>query len=285
MDSSKCTALTLKGKQCTRKALFGNLCRLHATIETPVYQFEGQCMTVTFSDVVENSIGMEQLGEKNDENGKMITPQYLRELSKTLENCKIHELNYTCSQKTEEACILVISNWLANPNDLLQELLQLDWDKKFLNKGSVMNKKARYNLCFTDENNEPCYEEGRGRVISFNNLPELSKARKKVKKLLPFDTTIYAEGNFYYDVSKTFIGFHGDKERSFVVGLRLGDDIPLHYRWFYRDKPVSDAQSITLQHGDLYIMSYKAVGNDWRKSSLVSLRHAAGNADLIKNIR
>ena len=31
-----------------------------------------------------------------------------------------------------------------------------------------------------------------------------------------------------------------------------------------------------LNTGDIYIMSEKAVGSDWRKSSMYTLRHAAG---------
>ena len=32
-----------------------------------------------------------------------------------------------------------------------------------------------------------------------------------------------------------------------------------------------------LNTGDIYIMSEKAVGSDWRKSSMYTLRHAAGS--------
>ena len=40
------------------------------------------------------------------------------------------------------------------------------------------------------------------------------------------------EGNYYYDIKKCGIGFHGDAERRKVVGIRLGDSIPLHFQWF-----------------------------------------------------
>ena len=33
---------------------------------------------------------------------------------------------------------------------------------------------------------------------------------------------------------------------------------------------------VTLHHGDMYFMSHKAVGNDWLKKSIFTLRHAAG---------
>ena len=85
------------------------------------------------------------------------------------------------------------------------------------------------------------------------------------------------EGNYYYDVSKCGIGFHGDGERKRVVGLRLGASIPLHYQWFTRSAPIGNRCELMLNHGDLYIMSEKAVGTDWMSSSKITLRHAAGS--------
>jgi hypothetical protein len=73
------------------------------------------------------------------------------------------------------------------------------------------------------------------------------------------------------------IGYHGDTERSIVIGARLGEPIPLHYQWYYRSQPVGNNVSINLESGDIYAMSEKAVGNDWKKSSILTLRHAAGS--------
>jgi len=36
-----------------------------------------------------------------------------------------------------------------------------------------------------------------------------------------------------------------------------------------------------LDDGDVYFMSEKAVGYDWKHSSIYSLRHAAGNEKLV----
>ena len=85
-----------------------------------------------------------------------------------------------------------------------------------------------------------------------------------------------AEGNYYYNPEKCGIGYHGDSERKIVVGVRLGVSIPLCYQWFYKSKPIGDRIRLDLNHGDIYIMSAKAVGNDWRKRSIYTLRHSAG---------
>ena len=39
---------------------------------------------------------------------------------------------------------------------------------------------------------------------------------------------------------------------------------------------------VTLDHGDLYVMSEKAVGEDWKKSASLTLRHCAGAEKYLK---
>jgi len=280
---SECTAFTKKGTKCVRKAFWDGKCKMHA--EKPVYYHGGKCITITFGDTAENGVGMQKIGAKDDAFGATITPHFLKELAKKIGG---EYIDLTCvtfyeKKEVEETGILIIRGWCKNGDATLKELLGLDWDKKGLFRGVVKNKTARHNLCFTDHSQEPDYEAGKGRVVSFGDLPELARNRKRVEEMLGLET-VYGEGNLYYDLAKTCIGFHGDVERSFVVGLRLGDGIPLHYRWFYKTKPLSNVVSINLNHGDLYIMSHKAVGSDWKRSSIPTLRHAAGNPALIKGI-
>jgi hypothetical protein len=65
-------------------------------------------------------------------------------------------------------------------------------------------------------------------------------------------------------------------ERCKVVAVRLGAEMPLEYRWFHRFEPIGEPVRVSLGHGDMYVMSEKAAGKDWKKSSHVTLRHAAG---------
>lgn len=51
---------------------------------------------------------------------------------------------------------------------------------------------------------------------------------------------------------------------------------PMRWQWFQKSKPVGRPYDILLNDGDIYIMSEKAVGKDWKKSSHFTLRHAAG---------
>ena len=77
---------------------------------------------------------------------------------------------------------------------------------------------------------------------------------------------------------------HGDTERSLVMGLRLGDPIPLHYRWFYNTEGLGKSITIDLNSGDLYIMSEYAVGTNWKKRSIPTLRHGAGYPGLVDKL-
>lgn len=85
-----------------------------------------------------------------------------------------------------------------------------------------------------------------------------------------------AEGNYYYDTKKTGIGFHGDSERCIVVAARLCESIPLVYNWFHNSEAIGSRVELNINHGDIYVMSEKAVGTDWKKKSIYTLRHAAG---------
>jgi len=90
---------------------------------------------------------------------------------------------------------------------------------------------------------------------------------------------LFAEGNYYYDINKCGIGYHGDTERKIVIGIRLGASMPLCFKWFTKGEPInadSHKIQIILNDGDIYLMSEKAVGYDWKKKNKVTLRHAAG---------
>ena len=92
-----------------------------------------------------------------------------------------------------------------------------------------------------------------------------------------------AEGNLYYDRRKTGVGFHGDKERMKVIGLRLGAPMSMTWTWYYRTKPRGLNIQLQLQPGDIYCMSQKTVGTDWKYETYYTLRHAAGASYFIKN--
>lgn len=81
--------------------------------------------------------------------------------------------------------------------------------------------------------------------------------REKLGSYIKGAEDLTAEGNFYYDINKCGIGFHGDGERKKVIALRLcnGKCHPIHYQWFLRGKPIGKRAIIELDDRDLYVMS------------------------------
>lgn len=239
-------------------------------------------ITITFGEQVENHAGMEKIG------GMRTCGFTVEELEKARDVCnregmKAEIIYLPCDNEeyeVEQACVLVIKNMLKyrDVKEIEIEQLELNWDTKAKMRGRVVNKKARYNLCYADYEQDPDYKNGRGTIVNFRHLPTLSKLRKLLPKYLGEKAeNLYAEGNYYYDIEKCYIGGHGDAERKIVIALRLGASLPLYYMWYCNSKPISERIRIDLDDGDIYVMSEKATGNDWKKRKIPTLRHATGN--------
>jgi hypothetical protein len=149
-------------------------------------------------------------------------------------------------------------------------------DKKALMYGKVVNKKARWNLCFSDTDQDPNYELGKGRVVSYSHIPFTNTIREKIADYTE-DILLNGEGNYYYNINKCGIGFHGDSERKKVFAFRMGASMPLYFQWYLNFIKIGDPIQIDLHDGDMYVMSEKAVGFDWKTyKKIPTLRHATG---------
>ena len=277
---------------------------------TPVY-------TITFGDQAENHVGMEQLGERvaegagfqradleaiywrltakghavewydlyeaafgsesNEEQdqrefGEHSEPNDRREFGKQSES---NEQQY--QREFGTAIVLRLPAFVSEESTLFQEQRSLPMDKHAYMYGRVVNKKARWNLCFDDEAKEPAYDEGRGRVIAWDAVPALHRIHQALPHWFgPKAADLKGEGNYYYDPTTCGIGFHGDTERRKVIALRLGGSLPLYYQWYQYGQPLGPRIQIPMNGGDMYIMSEKAVGTDWKKKNTPTLRHATG---------
>jgi hypothetical protein len=56
---------------------------------------------------------------------------------------------------------------------------------------------------------EPDYANGKGRIVPYNEVPILSKVLDGLSSVLG-ENELVVEGNYYYDITKCGIGFHGD---------------------------------------------------------------------------
>ena len=108
----------------------------------------------------------------------------------------------------EDASILIVHNAVnailqeENGSDLLfEEQKALNWDKKVFMYGRVVNKHARYNICYGEKDQEPNYENKEGTICSFDNVPRLKKIRERLSEIIGENgRMLQAEGNYYYDI-------------------------------------------------------------------------------------
>ena len=212
-------------------------------------------------------------------------------------------------EKTNQARILVIRNWAKgagfDTSKIYNECIQDEWDAEYLDpnkyrteivdgkevkvRGKRMNKRARKNICWAyGREQEPAVYEGKGRIVDILKRPILNAAVEKLKKQITTGLIAIGsktkveinviEGNRYYNLKNTGIGYHGDTERVVVICLTIGGGghYPMCWQWFNDAMPIGNNINIGLNDGDVYIMSEKAVGADWKLRSKYTIRHAAG---------
>ena len=211
----------------------------------------------------------------------------------------------------DQARVLILKDWVQDvigseaTENIYEEIAADAWDAEYLDpnkyrteivdgvetriRGKRMNKLARTNLCYVqDREQEPAVFEGKGRIVDLKKKNVLNQAVDKLKQQISDGLVSIGsktkveinvvEGNRYYNLKKTGIGFHGDTERVIVICITIGGggDYPMRWQWFKDGMPIGKHIDIKLNDGDVYIMSEKAVGSDWKLSSLYTLRHSAG---------
>lgn len=232
-----------------------------------------ETITLTFGDCGENHVGMEKIGKVAEKGFSLADLKKARKVFKKLGlRSSIEDISF----EGNEAYILIVHDavdFLAG-GDIFEEQKALKWDSKAFMYGRVVNKHARHNLCYDEKSQEPNYERKKGRIVAWDDIPCTKGLKENLEDI--FSVKLIGEGNRYYDVRKCGIGYHGDTERRIVIGCRLGATMNLRYQWFTQNEPVGDTMEFIFEHGDIYAMSEKAVGFDWKKRSIYTLRHSAG---------
>ena len=244
-------------------------------------------ITLTFGEGANSYFRMQHVGELWSRGLNM---KELKALKRAYDEAgyttELHDLvEYLNPDITEDnvqdAGVLVVRGGLravCDPDELYVEQRALDHDKKVKMFGGVKNKKARYNLCFSDEGQEPDYEAGISRVVPYESVPLTTKLRDYLCAQCDLfeGMNMQCEGNYYYAPS-CGIGYHGDTQRKVVLGVRLGGSMSLCYEWYKNSQRCGERAELMLHHGDLFFMTEKASGFDWKKRSRYTLRHAAGS--------
>lgn len=236
------------------------------------------CITITFGDCSENHVGMEKIGKISKTGYKNsdldIISNYFSD--KDVERIDLREyLDENYFGKKPE--LLIIRNVIDNHREIFTELNNLEWDSKYYctRRNKVLNKHARTNLCFSNYSQKADFENKKGTVIDFNQVPQLNIAKNLLMNSIN-EQNLECEGNKYKDINKNGIGWHGDAERKKVIGLRLGESMPLCFHWFKQGRPIGSLFTTKINSGDIYIMSEKTTGYDSKNRYNCILKHSAG---------
>jgi hypothetical protein len=246
-----------------------------------------ELITLTFGDMAENHVGMQQIGQMVPV-GQGFQLEDLESVKRVMEargaSCEIISLGQGAETAGLGAHLLVIRGGVGalvgDQLEVFKEQKGLAYDKQAFMYGRVVQKHARWNLCFDEKEQEPDYESGKGRIVGYHEVPLMTSLKAQIEELFgPKASGLKVESNYYYDTTKCGIGFHGDSERRKVIGVRIGySSMPMHYQWFHQGEAVGERITVPLNAGDMYIMSEKAVGTDWKKKTIYTLRHATGAA-------
>ena len=274
-------------------------------------------ITVTFGDSGENHVGNQQIGSKVQEGEGFTledfqkTKEYIERLypnaKVTIHNLKELLVDNIGDKNTNETITQGMLDYLPDavfieitdliPDELAdkteRELSVLNWDRKYWDtrRQKVLNKRARKNLCFDTFDQEPDYENGKGTIVSFKRLPNLSRAKAIISEVFGAKgKELIGEGNGYDDRTKNGIGYHGDAERLKVIALRLNEadetgdrgTMPICFQWYIRSKRIGKMFRRDIAHGTVYGMSEYTTGFNWKFRSQYTLRHAAGANKYIK---
>ena len=225
-------------------------------------------ITFTFGDAGENHTGMQMIGEKLGK-GSGFNEEDLRrikvEMEKKGKKCELVDLREIVDEEDVKECksrvglnrafVLIVREFLGKEeaDALYEENEKLVWDKQYycVRRKKVLNKHARHNLMYSDEEQLPEYESKKGRIVAWSQVPELGKLKGAIKGLNEVSggktSNLICEGNLYYKKG-TGIGWHGDTERSKVVALRVGKSMSLCYKWWMRHKSRGKLFSVELNH-------------------------------------
>ena len=264
-----------------------------AKIEAGSSQGHTETITITFSDVSEHSVGMHRVS-KQAKTGFSVAE--LKEFRKYFEShgcqCEMIDLKESLQYAhvlvdTENAAVLVVRGGVkafgANPDTIMRDLMKTEWDTKRFFNGKQVTKLARHSLYFGDYSCEPDLTVKKNRVVAFNKVEGLYKIQQVLNKMFSYrDVEFTAEGDRFYDIEKCGVAPCGDLNKRMVVGVHLGVMTRLAFAWHYQGVRYSKPVVLELHHGDVYVMSSKAVGWDSKRVAIATLKHASGAQNFIE---
>lgn len=242
---------------------------------------------LTLGEQAEIRVGSTLMGKGLAKHGLSVGE--LKAIGEKIGGCDFRILSESLDKKNQpgnEAAVLLIKNGVdrmvgeGSADAMLAEQQGVKYDTQYFDhrRQKTVTNRARLNVVFGSIGIPHSDDYSQGSVIGWDTVPTFSLLRATLPSFVGDKAKdLNGEGNFYHH-SDAYIGFHGDGERKIVIGTSLGKTSTLRFYWraphsSIAHKPPFD---FVVEHGDIYIMSEKASGNDWRYRSKYRLVHAAG---------
>src|SRR5579884_539383 len=175
--------------------------------------------TITFGECVENHAGMVKhgtLSPRGFSREEILRAGHMAQASGF--QVEFHDLaaNLTPEQtallspeELQTACVLIVRKGAAlffHPEDYELFVKETQTtrervDKKAIMRGRVVNKHARWNLCYADTPQTADIAAGKGTIVAFSEVPYLNQIRTLLPCILGEAAKgLFAELNYYYDI-------------------------------------------------------------------------------------
>ena len=193
---------------------------------------------------------------------------------------RIVELNPLCPVPARDACVLVVRD--PNPQRTaacLEAVKGIQYDNFTFAYGKILTAHSRHLVFAGATPRVGDRDKGLHTILPWAGLPPLESARQWITAQLA-TTEIQAACILKYPSIETGgLSWHGDGERKQTIVYRvdpISSKRPLWFRWYHKSLPIGEPVAVHLEAGDFCIASEVAVGTDFKKRSLPTVRHATG---------
>lgn len=178
------------------------------------------------------------------------------------------------------------------------DLLNLEFNEKNVTYKKKKRRHAQQSVVFARGESQKLYDppntdDYKPIVHNMDELPWAKEICAVVAAMTnrPELVNCVAECNRYRNTFKNpqacGVGLHGDSESNVVFAFRFGRFLRLAYIAYCQNRPRGQLLKIPalfLWTGSFYLMSKDAVGKHYKKSSLVTFRHAAGGPNYVEHL-
>ena len=243
-------------------------------------QVFNESFTLTFSD----ASPVKRVG-KNAKNGFSIAElrKMCIDFGKKGFECEWIDLNAAMPPchvliNTPKAAVLVIRkgvSWFkSEADDLLLKLKSLQWNEQVWLKHKLVKNPMRRHLKFGEKQ----YVSDEGLVVALKACPDIMKIRDSLNEMYSYRSVNFeVEGDHYYDMERCGRDSFGDWDKRMLVGLQVGATMKMAFTWWYQESKFSTPVEIELHHGDIFVLSDKAVGHDIHRKAIATLKRTCGS--------